>query len=71
MKSGEDLWVIIYMARGLSQADSVAAALSAEGFLVQKRLVGGKGSQPDGVYELMVLRSEAKEAQKYLIDNGL
>lgn len=71
MKSGEGLWIVIYMARGAAQADSVEAALSQEGFLVRRRLAGGHEPQSDGVFEIMVLRAEAKEAQAFLIDNGL
>ena len=40
-----------------------------EGFLVRRRAVGN--AQPDGTFELMVLRSEAVEAQKYILDNNL
>ena len=69
MKPDEALWMVIYMARGARQADSVEALLAAEGFLVRRRAVGN--AQPDGTFELMVLRSEAVEAQKYILDNNL
>ena len=69
MKPDEALWMVIYMARGARQADSVEALLAAEGFLVRRRAVGN--AQPDGTVELMVLRSEAVEAQKYILDNNL
>ena len=69
MKPDEALWMVIYMARGARQADSVEALLCSEGFLVKRRAVGGP--QPDGTFELMVLRSEAMEAQKFLLDNNL
>ena len=70
MKPDDALWMVIYMARGARQADSVEALLTAEGFLVRRRAVGG-APQQEGTYELMVLRSEAVEAQKFLIDNNL
>ena len=69
MKPDEALWMVIYMARGARQPDSVEALLAAEGFLVRRRAVGN--AQPDGTFELMVLRSEAVEAQNYILDNNL
>ena len=56
MKPDDALWMVIYMARGARQADSVEALLTAEGFLVRRRAVGN--AQQDGTFELMVLRSE-------------
>ena len=69
MKPDDALWMLIYMARGGRQADDVEALLTAEGFLVRRRTVGGL--QQDGMFELMVLRSEAVEAQRFLMDNNL
>ena len=70
MRQDGALWVIIYVARGARQAENIEALLTAEGFLVRRKGVGGD-SQPDQTFELMVLRSEAVEAQKFLIDNNL
>lgn len=70
MKSDE-LWVVIYMARGICDADGVEALLTAEGFLVRRRAVGLSEAQSDSMFELMVLRSEAVEAQNFLRDNNL
>lgn len=69
MKSDDALWMVIYIARGDRQADSVEDMLSAEGFLVRRRAVGCP--QPEATYELMVLQSEAVEAQRFLLDNNL
>jgi len=71
MRQDGALWVIIYVARGARQAENIEALLTAEGFLVRRKSVGGGDSQPDQTFELMVLRSEAVEAQKFLIDNNL
>ena len=72
MRQDGALWVIIYVARGARQAENIEALLTAEGFLVRRKGVGvGGDSQPDQTFELMVLRSEAVEAQKFLIDNNL
>lgn len=69
MKQDDTLWMVIFMARNARQADSVEALLCEEGFLVRRRAVGN--AQYDGTLELMVLRSEAVEAQKFLMDNNL
>ena len=70
MKSDE-LWIVIYMARGIRHADSVEALLTAEGFLVRRRAEGLSEAQSDSMFELMVLRSEAVQAQNFLRDNNL
>ena len=69
MKPDDALWMVIYMARGARQADSVETLLAAEGFLVRRRAVSG--TQPDGTFELLVLSSEAVEALKFLLENNL
>ena len=49
MKPDDALWMVIYMARGARQADSVEALLTAEGFLVRRRAVGN--AQQDGTFD--------------------
>ncbi len=71
MKTDAAMWVVIYMARGTTQADEVEKLLSKEGFLVRRKLVSGQETQPDCAFEIMVLHSEAREAQTVLMDNNL
>ena len=49
MKPDDALWMVVYMARGARQADSIEALLAAEGFLVRRRAVGS--AQADGTFE--------------------
>ena len=72
MAKGEDaLWLVVYMAHSRQRADNVEALLQAEGFLVKRRRLDGSVSEADGTSELMVLKSEAQEARKFLTDKGL
>ena len=54
MRPDDALWMVIYMARGARQADSVETLLTAEGFLVRRRAVGN--AEPAGPFELTVPR---------------
>ena len=63
-------WMVVYMTHSPQQAKAVERMLTDEGFLVQCRALNRAVSN-SGTYELCVLESEAQEARKLLVENGL
>lgn len=67
----ETLWRVISVVHGAKRAAAAQTALEAEGFLVRTRNVDRTLAAQDGVVELLVLESEAREAREFLSENGL
>lgn len=59
------MWTIIYIATGRSQADKIRSTLLDGGVLADVRPIGF-ASSGDGLFEILVLESEAEEANLIL-----
>ena len=64
-------WKVIHMAHTEKNAKEILALLEREGFLARSKQVYRTVSSEDNYYEIMVLGSEAVEAQQLLIENNL
>ena len=64
-------WKIIHMAHTEKHAKIILDALQNEGFYVRCRRVFKSLSFADNYFEIMVLSTEAVEAQQWLIENNL
>lgn len=70
MKQGEPAWVVIHMAHSEKRACAAVDALTREGFLVKSRTVSRALSAGDNCFEVLALKSEAKEARDLLQEMG-
>ena len=70
MAQGEQ-WKVIQMAHSEKNAKEILALLEREGFLARSKQVYRTVSSEENYYEIMVLGSEAVEAQQLLIENNL
>jgi uroporphyrinogen-III synthase len=64
-------WKVIHMARSEKHAKEILSLLEREGILARSKQVYRTVSSEDNYYEIMVLGSEAVEAQQLLIENNL
>ena len=64
-------WKVIHMAHSEKNANEILALLEGEGILARSKQVYRTVSSEDNYYEIMVLGSEAVEAQQLLIENNL
>ena len=64
-------WKVIHMARSEKHAQEILSLLEREGILARSRQVYRTVSSQENYYEIMVLGSEAVEAQQLLIENNL
>lgn len=64
-------WKVIHMARSEKHANDILALLEREGILARSKQVYRTVSSEENYYEIMVLGSEAVEAQQLLIENNL
>ena len=64
-------WKVIHMARSETHAKEILALLEKEGILARSKQVYRTVSSEENYYEIMVLGSEAVEAQQLLIENNL
>ena len=64
-------WKVIHMARSEKHANEILSLLEREGILARSKQVYRTVSSEDNYYEIMVLGSEAVEAQQLLIENNL
>lgn len=64
-------WKVIHMAHSEKNARDILALLEKEGILARMRQVYRTVSSEENYYEIMVLGSEAVEAQQLLIENNL
>ncbi|MEN6413230.1 MAG: DUF2007 domain-containing protein [Veillonellales bacterium] len=63
------MWTVIYIAQNRTQAEMLKNLLDSEGILAQIRPIGVMSMLGDGSYEILVLESEADEAQVILCQN--
>ena len=64
-------WKVIHMAHSEKNANEILALLEGDGILARSKQVYRTVSSEDNYYEIMVLGSEAVEAQQLLIENNL
>ena len=64
-------WKVIHMAHSEKNAREVLSLLEQEGILARSKQVYRTVSSEENYYEIMVLGSEAVEAQQLLIENNL
>mgnify|MGYP003588152273 FL=1 len=65
------MWTVVYIASNRAQADMLKNLLCNEGILANTRPAGISSMLGDGMYELLVLESEADEAHAILCDNAV
>jgi hypothetical protein len=63
------MWKVIYIAVNRAQADMLKNLLTSEGIMADTR-PAGLSMLGDGIYELLVLESEAEEAKEILCEMG-
>ena len=63
------MWKVIYIAVNRTQADMLKNLLTSEGIMADTR-PAGVSMLGDGIYELLVLESEAEEAKEILCEMG-
>ncbi len=64
-------WKVIHLARSEKHARDILSLLEREGILARSRQVCRAVSSEENYFEIMVLGSEAVEAQQLLIENNL
>lgn len=62
------MWTVVYIAANRSQSDNIKKLLCQEGILADAR-PAGVPMTGDGLYEILVLESEAEEATSILCQN--
>jgi hypothetical protein len=65
------MWTVIYIAQNRAHAEMLKNLLDSEGILANTRPVGVMSMLGDGSYEILVLESEADEAQVILCQNAV
>lgn len=63
------MWTVIHIAANRAQAEIVKSLLESEGLLADVR-AAGTSMLGDGLFEVMVLESEAEEAREILNETG-
>lgn len=64
------MWTVVYIAANRAQAEMLKNLLCTEGILANTR-PAGISMLGDGLYEIMVLESEANEAHAILCQNAV
>ncbi|MBR5109457.1 MAG: hypothetical protein IK099_04615 [Clostridia bacterium] len=64
-------WKVIHMAHSEKTAREILALLEGEGILARAKQVSRAVASEENCYEIMVLGSEAIEAQQLLIEHNL
>lgn len=64
------MWTVVYIAMNRTQAEMLKNLLRSEGILADTRPVG-VANLGDGLYEVLVLESEAEEAQQILYQHAV
>ncbi|SDF49286.1 MULTISPECIES: putative signal transducing protein [Sporomusaceae] len=64
------MWTVVYIAANRAQAEMLKNLLSSEGILANTR-PAGVSMLGDGLYEVLVLESEADEAHAILCEQAL
>ncbi|EGO61829.1 hypothetical protein [Acetonema longum] len=62
------MWTVVYIAANRLQSDNIKKLLCREGILADSR-PAGVSMLGDGLYEILVLESEAEEATSVLCHN--
>jgi len=65
------MWIVIYIATNRMQAERMKALLCAEGILANTRATGVASINGDGAYEILVLESEANEANEIICQHAI
>lgn len=65
------MWTVIYIAMNRAQAEKLKNLLCEEGILANTRPAGLSSAQGDGLYEILVLESEADEAHAILCQHAV
>lgn len=60
------MWTVVYIASNRAQADMYKNVLCEEGVLADIRPAGVSSATGDGMYEILVIESEAAEAHSIL-----
>ena len=64
-------WKVIHMTRSEAHANRILEVLKSEGFMARTHQVYRAVSSEENYYEIIVLASEAREAQQILIERSL
>lgn len=65
------MWIAIYIAANRAQAEMLKNLLCNEGILANARPTGVASTLGDGMYEILVLESEADEAHAVLCQHAV
>lgn len=65
------MWTAIYIASNRAQAEMLKNLLCDEGILANMRPAGVASALGDGMYEILVLESEADEAHAIICQNAV
>lgn len=65
------MWTAIYIAANRAQAENLKNLLCNEGILANTRPTGVVSTAGDGMYEILVLESEADEAHAILCQHAI
>jgi hypothetical protein len=65
------MWTVVYIAANRAQAEMLRNLLCNEGVLANLRPAGVISALGDGLYEILVLESEADEAHEILCQHAL
>ncbi|HWR40682.1 MAG TPA: hypothetical protein VN611_14400 [Patescibacteria group bacterium] len=65
------MWTVVYIASNRNQAENLKNVLCDEGVLANTRPAGVVSSSGDGMYEILVLESEADEAHEILCQHAV
>lgn len=65
------MWTVVYIAANRAQAEMLKNLLCNEGVLANSRAAGIVSALGDGLYEILVLESEADEAHEILCQHAL
>lgn len=60
------MWTVIYIATNRIQAEKMKEILCTEGILANTRATGVASIHGDGAYEILVLESEANDANEVI-----
>ena len=65
------MWIVIYIASNRIHAEKMKDLLCTEGILANTRATGGALINGDGGYEILVLESEAGEANEIICKHAV
>ncbi len=65
------MWTVIYIAKNRAQAEKIKDLLCTEGILANTKANGAASNIGDGLYEILVLESEANEANEIICQHAI